>query len=163
MTLGCGGYGGNITSDNIGPRHLLNIKRLAYEVTPAQTTARGAVEPVTQAAGPALPKAPVRVTSTGIAAAPLAKRIDDFLASRGLGGQAPGETLDRSSATGEPRVPASPATPAASAPQEFVCEEDVRRAISSGTKIVLAERAIVTPAARELGESRQVFVTAGWR
>src|SRR5436190_12400601 len=33
MTLGCGGYGGNITSDNISPRHLLNIKRLAYEIT----------------------------------------------------------------------------------------------------------------------------------
>ena len=32
MTLGCGGYGGNITSDNISPRHLLNIKRLAYEI-----------------------------------------------------------------------------------------------------------------------------------
>jgi acetaldehyde dehydrogenase (acetylating) len=28
MTLGCGGFGGNITSDNISPRHLLNIKRL---------------------------------------------------------------------------------------------------------------------------------------
>ena len=35
MTLGCGGWGGNITSDNISPRHLLNIKRLAYETTPA--------------------------------------------------------------------------------------------------------------------------------
>jgi acetaldehyde dehydrogenase (acetylating) len=34
MTLGCGGYGGNITSDNISPRHLLNIKRVAYEVAP---------------------------------------------------------------------------------------------------------------------------------
>ena len=34
LTLGCGGFGGNITSDNITPRHLLNIKRLAYEVTP---------------------------------------------------------------------------------------------------------------------------------
>ena len=32
MTLGCGGFGGNITSDNISPRHLLNIKRLAYEI-----------------------------------------------------------------------------------------------------------------------------------
>lgn len=29
MTLGCGSFGGNITSDNIGPQHLLNIKRLA--------------------------------------------------------------------------------------------------------------------------------------
>src|SRR5688572_8185091 len=35
MTLGCGGFGGNITSDNISPMHLLNIKRLAYETTPA--------------------------------------------------------------------------------------------------------------------------------
>ena len=35
MTLGCGGWGGNITSDNISPRHLLNIKRLAYEIRPA--------------------------------------------------------------------------------------------------------------------------------
>src|SRR6185503_12630477 len=35
MTLGCGGYGGNITSDNISPQHLLNIKRLAYETSPA--------------------------------------------------------------------------------------------------------------------------------
>src|SRR6476469_10539925 len=38
MTLGCGGWGGNITSDNISPRHLLNIKRLAYEVRPALRT-----------------------------------------------------------------------------------------------------------------------------
>ena len=37
MTLGCGGWGGNITSDNISPRHLLNIKRLAYEVRPARS------------------------------------------------------------------------------------------------------------------------------
>ena len=35
MTLGCGGFGGNITSDNISPTHLLNIKRLAYELRPA--------------------------------------------------------------------------------------------------------------------------------
>src|SRR2546428_7851516 len=34
MTLDCGGYGGNITSDNISPRPLLNIKRLAYEMSP---------------------------------------------------------------------------------------------------------------------------------
>ena len=31
MTLGCGAPGGNITSDNIGPRHLMNIKRIAWE------------------------------------------------------------------------------------------------------------------------------------
>jgi hypothetical protein len=31
MTLGCGSPGGNITSDNIGPQHLLNVKRVAWE------------------------------------------------------------------------------------------------------------------------------------
>ncbi len=32
FTLGCGAYGGNITSDNISARHLLNKKRVAYGV-----------------------------------------------------------------------------------------------------------------------------------
>src|SRR4051812_49125745 len=55
MTLGCGGYGGNITSDNISPRHLLNIKRLAYEISPAANRfERGSDvgEPTEAAAGP---------------------------------------------------------------------------------------------------------------
>ncbi len=32
MTLGCGAAAGNITRDNVGPQHLINIKRLAYVV-----------------------------------------------------------------------------------------------------------------------------------
>lgn len=39
LTLGCGSFGNNITSDNIGPQHLLNIKRVAFgirELEPAQ-------------------------------------------------------------------------------------------------------------------------------
>jgi acetaldehyde dehydrogenase (acetylating) len=31
MTLGCGAQGGNITSDNIGPQHLMNLRRVAWE------------------------------------------------------------------------------------------------------------------------------------
>lgn len=30
LTLGCGTGGGNIISDNLGPQHLVNRKRLAY-------------------------------------------------------------------------------------------------------------------------------------
>jgi len=33
LTLGPGGIGGAITGDNISVNHLMNIKRLAYEVT----------------------------------------------------------------------------------------------------------------------------------
>jgi acetaldehyde dehydrogenase (acetylating) len=36
MTLGCGSPGGNITSDNIGPQHLLNVKRVAWESRPVE-------------------------------------------------------------------------------------------------------------------------------
>jgi len=36
MTLGCGSPGGNITSDNIGPQHLMNIKRVAWESRPIE-------------------------------------------------------------------------------------------------------------------------------
>ncbi len=32
MTLGCGSYGGNITSDNVSAKHLINIKRMAYGI-----------------------------------------------------------------------------------------------------------------------------------
>ncbi|MGA8145312.1 MAG: hypothetical protein WB987_15610, partial [Candidatus Acidiferrales bacterium] len=36
MTLGCGSPGGNITSDNIGPEHLMNVKRVAWESRPIE-------------------------------------------------------------------------------------------------------------------------------
>jgi hypothetical protein len=32
LTLGCGTYGNNISSDNISPEHLLNTKRVAFGV-----------------------------------------------------------------------------------------------------------------------------------
>src|SRR5947208_10239400 len=83
MTLGCGGYGGNITSDNISPRHLLNIKRLAYEVSPVANRFEAAAVAGSGAPGhrgervPAMPYRPV--ASQGIPAEVLAKRIDEFL------------------------------------------------------------------------------------
>ena len=167
MTLGCGGYGGNITSDNISPRHLLNIKRLAYETNPAPV--RRDVE--TSAPSP-LPKAPAppRVPG-GIPAEPLARRIDQFLASRGY--VPPGvsvASVPASSDAPKPEAPAKPtvspaaaaATPSAERPAEFVCEDDVRQAVRQGRRIVIGERTIVTPAARDLGEQHRIFVQAGW-
>lgn len=32
FTLGCGTIGGSSTSDNIGPEHLINIRRVAYGI-----------------------------------------------------------------------------------------------------------------------------------
>jgi hypothetical protein len=39
----------------------------------------------------------------------------------------------------------------------------VRNAIRAGRKLVIAERAIVTPAARDLGEEHRVFTVAPFR
>lgn len=48
MTLGPGTVGGSITSDNISPMHLLNIKRVAFETNPV--TSRGRSTPSEAAA-----------------------------------------------------------------------------------------------------------------
>ena len=67
-----------------------------------------------------------------------------------------------------PRRPAPPSDPPVGrpldqTPLDFVCEEDVRLAIQAGRKLVVSERAIVTPAARDLGEQHRVFTVAPWR
>ena len=166
MTLGCGGWGGNITSDNIGPKHLLNIKRLAYEVRPADTsslaqTPRRRPDDQSRLKGPTtdLPKAPARPVVDGIPADALASRIDAFLASRGY--KAPeantpvGRTLSGPAGTDVPIQPSE-------TPADFVCEEEVRAAIRAGRKVLIGERTILTPSARDLGETQKVFVQAGW-
>jgi hypothetical protein len=47
-------------------------------------------------------------------------------------------------------------------PLDFVCEDDVRQAMKQGRKLVVGERTIVTPAARDLAEQHRVFVAAEW-
>jgi acetaldehyde dehydrogenase (acetylating) len=163
MTLGCGGWGGNITSDNISPKHLLNIKRLAWETSPAP--ARASL-PERQAGSPThmlLPRAPVAAAPAGIAAESLARRIDQFLTSRGYA--APGPEAPRGvTAPIEARPPSPDPKPAVvEKAADFVCEEDVRLAVRQSRKIVIGERTIVTPAARDLGEQHRVFVQADWR
>jgi acetaldehyde dehydrogenase (acetylating) len=151
MTLGCGGYGGNITSDNISPRHLLNIKRLAYEVSPASAALR-----------PPDPRATEARTAgalRGIAADVLSRRIDEFLGSRGYRAV---EGNARPAVEGNARPEGRAYNPTTNSPHEvpleFVSEDDVRAALKAGRKLVVAERAIITPSARELGEEHRVFV-----
>jgi acetaldehyde dehydrogenase (acetylating) len=175
MTLGCGGWGGNITSDNISPRHLLNIKRLAYETSPAvvrKPAATAAATPVTAtaASGGHLPRPPAPpVSPGGISADVLARRIDEFLTSRGYrpAPVTPSVAVDVTAAKGAESA-ARPSTPSPQRPEsvekaaDFVCEDDVRQALKQNRKIVIGERTIVTPAARDLGEQHRLFVQAAW-
>jgi hypothetical protein len=164
MTLGCGGYGGNITSDNISPRHLLNIKRLAYEISPAPSRFERAGATRTDRAPAGGVELPLASSSSsgnavpgGITAEALSAQIDRFLGRRGYrpeGAAAAAHAAD-------PRQ-LSARTPD-QVPLEFVCEDDVRVAIQAGRTLVVSERAIVTPAARDLGEQHRVFSIAPWR
>jgi hypothetical protein len=81
--------------------------------------------------------------------------VDAFLGARGYG---PGSG-DAAAQKAIGPVAAAPNQ----TPLQFVCEEDVRLALQAGRKLVVAERAIVTPAARELGEEHRVFSVAAWR
>jgi acetaldehyde dehydrogenase (acetylating) len=188
MTLGCGGWGGNITSDNISPRHLLNIKRLAYEVRPAPPSAtmaatfpeartgKDTADPAATAVpavavAPPLPKAPAAPVAKGIPVDTLVAKVDAFLAARGYkperGSAAPGGSPvvpgGPDAASGSSWKPTTPAPgPADGTPVPFVCEDDVRAALRADKKIVVSEQTIITPSARDLGEASRVFVQASW-
>ena len=166
MTLGCGGYGGNITSDNISPRHLLNIKRLAYEITPAVT--RSDREADSKQASSKIARwsmVPARVAVPGIEARALSRSIHDFLGSRGYHGAAAAPPPVELQTVASPRATAIPEALLSvddpqQAPLEFVCEDDVRRAIHAGRKLVISESAIITPSARDLAEVHRVLTFA---
>jgi hypothetical protein len=141
MTLGCGGFGGNITSDNITPRHLLNIKRLAYETRPVtmQTTATAVRAP--------LPKAPAAPPAVpGVEAAAILHQVSSMMAAR----------------TGQPRPDPPGGNQTEPAVVDFVCEEDVRQAIKAKRTILVGEKTIITPAARDMAEAKRVFVRREW-
>jgi acetaldehyde dehydrogenase (acetylating) len=165
LTLGCGGLGGNITSENLSPRHLINLKHLAYETRPAQKPQVAA--PTTSAAGvrSAQSGQGLACPSPAPGDAPVSRRIDAFLASRGIhpprtGGTGPPAPAREPQATESPAVAASaaPRGDQIPSPAEFVCEEDVRRALRAGTTILVGERTIVTPSARDLGTEKGVLV-----
>jgi len=118
MTLGCGAVAGNSTSDNIGPLHLINIKRLAY------------------ARGP-LPAAEGTVDRDTIVAA-----VEKYLQVHKSSPPAPRPTTEA------PVV----------AIVDFVCEDDVRRAIAESRKIFIGPKTIVTPSARDLAGPGDILV-----
>jgi acetaldehyde dehydrogenase (acetylating) len=225
MTLGCGSWGGNVTSDNISPWHLMDIKRVAFETrpVPSKRPARSAALQQPQPSTSPLPArhAPAAPAASGaVSREEIAKIVDRFLGSRASSGPAQetsGTPLPVASSTAfvqaevdiEPqrvspsggvspqpeaaptaqasnggsngggaqsRSPMQTATPAATeqqgngrqagAPQpsangrkavDFVCEDDVRRAIQKGEKIYTNARTIITPAARDMGEASEVF------
>jgi hypothetical protein len=159
MTLGCGSWGGNVTSDNISPLHLMDIKRVAFE-TRAVTGANIHPSPVPPATPTSTFPQPATQNSKPIERAAIANLVERFLAARQP--QVPEPKLNPQPEPPAPPIsPAPPAPPPAPKPQPvpFVCEDDVRQAINKGEKIYLNAKTILTPSARDLGNEKGVFVT----
>jgi acetaldehyde dehydrogenase (acetylating) len=173
MTLGCGSWGGNVTSDNISPLHLMDIKRVAFETRPVtsaaisneaaiRSTVVNAPAPQTLSLSNPISSAPPQVDRAAIA-----ELVDKFLSARP---PAPAPEPIRPSPPAPAPPPAQVETkPPASTPDkatikdnghravDFVCEEDVRRAIAAGGKIYVNTKTIITPAARDLGNDSEIF------
>jgi acyl-CoA reductase-like NAD-dependent aldehyde dehydrogenase len=158
MTLGCGAVAGNITSDNIGPLNLINIKRLAYVARKAEDAFE-----IQEISGPS-----GTVDRHQVVAA-----VERYLAKRGVTAapQVTGSVVDRflaakrsaSSSSADP-VAGTGSDTSAPAPLEiadFVCEDDVRRAIAQSKKIYIGPGSIVTPSARDLALQSDTLVLTG--
>lgn len=159
MTLGCGSWGGNVTSDNISPHHLMDIKRVAFETRPVASRAANAPR-ANGASPPVAEPAKKRASREDIAAI-----VDGFLKQKLSA--APAETA---AAAPPPAPPVATKIheitpenavqkPVPIKPADFVSEDDVRRAIATGEKIYISKKTILTPSARDLGDEKEVFAT----
>ena len=83
MTLGCGAVAGNITSDNVGPQHLFNIKRLAYVVRKPEEAFEMPLD------YNAAPSAPAPGSVGPIDRGAVVAAVERYLASRGIAVAAP--------------------------------------------------------------------------
>ncbi|MFN6964077.1 MAG: aldehyde dehydrogenase family protein [Pyrinomonadaceae bacterium] len=150
MTLGCGSWGGNVTSDNVSPIHLLDIKRVAFETKPVSS------------ARPAAPRSvsldkPARQS---VRREEIAAIVDKFLSQK-LSQAPPRDEADASETSPVKTIihELRPPSPNGDRPEpvDFVSEDDVRRAVSEGRKIYITAKTILTPSARDLGEEKEVF------
>lgn len=171
MTLGCGSWGGNVTSDNVSPLHLMDIKRVAFETRPVASK-----RPAVAAQSVAMPQQPIaasRPMATAPAAAPKVSRqeiaaiVDRFLANRPPESaplpSPPPVRNDRpqpSAGNGAPRASVPPVSSNGRQPADFVSEDDVKRAIQKGEKIYVGPKTIITPSARDVGDPAEVFAKA---
>jgi len=147
MTLGCGAAGGNITSDNISPLHLINLKRVAYGVR--------------ELSAPTASKtAAVQAAAAGGRRA-IEELVDQWLGARTTAGNPAAVAAAPPLSSYKDLKPLRPqAEKEETKPVGFVCEDDVRSAVLANSKIVIGKKTIITPSAREMAEANDVFVVS---
>jgi acetaldehyde dehydrogenase (acetylating) len=179
MTLGCGALGGNITSDNIGPQHLMNLRRVAWESravehrtisaanrmsTPESAGSSAAKQivapssPTSVAGKPLHAASQMQITATKSGApdrSAIAHAVEHVMAHLGIarGAAASSAAKGAMSAPTTPKPVVAPGSVSA-----FVTEGDVRRAVTRGEKIFIGPKTILTPSARDVAGSEGVLV-----
>ena len=183
MTLGCGAIAGNSTGDNVGPMHLLHVKRIArYLRAPEEAFVSEEAKRYFQSVASGRDfgsGAAATGAAHGSGPSSVAARVDSYLAKRGMQESAAGPArpsrespvaavVDRflqnrqqpAAAQAPPPQPVDDPPPPAPVirPVSFVCENDMRKALHSGAKIYIAKHTIVTPAARDLDSGGNILV-----
>jgi acetaldehyde dehydrogenase (acetylating) len=156
MTLGCGAAGGNITSDNISPLHLINLKRVAYGVREvAAPPARAAAASASAFVNPSSARATIEhVVDQWLGRRPTVEPVKPSPVTSSVPLAPPLSSFQ------ELEPARKPAEKKETKPVGFVCEDDVRAAIRANSKIVVGKKTIITPSARELAEASDVFVVS---
>ncbi len=180
MTLGCGSWGGNVTSDNVSPIHLMDIKRVAFE-TKAVSSRQSVVISYQSSANEngqaqtADNRRPEIESRKNVKREEIAALVDKFL--RNKINETPLEAIvenspmeiqnQRSEIRNSIESPvktiihelktANADNGAKSKAVDFVSETDVKQAIETGAKIYITAKTIITPSARDLGEEKEVF------
>ncbi|MGI8470212.1 MAG: aldehyde dehydrogenase family protein [Pyrinomonadaceae bacterium] len=173
MTLGCGSWGGNVTSDNVSPIHLMDIKRVAFETRPVQSPkSKVQSQPIADfgarnaelktANRQAVKREEIaaivdRFLRQKIAETPLetaevkVERQIPQTAAQNPQSESPVKTIIHELRNGNATNGAKPSA------VDFVSEDDVRRAIQKGEKIYVTAKTIITPSARDLGDEKEIF------
>jgi acetaldehyde dehydrogenase (acetylating) len=172
MTLGCGAVGGNITSDNISPLHLINIKRVATEIrevkassmesTPsanAQASAHTLQEKIHQFLDQKGIKRAPNPPATEATTSPAQDGPGVKMGKHKIYPVQPLESsFPKSSVLGNPAISLNPGNhPQVIGPVDFVCEDDVRQAINKKQTIAIHSKTIITPAAWDLATNQDIF------
>ncbi len=158
MTLGCGSWGGNVTSDNISPIHLMDVKRVAFETKSVSNSKSSAQSQPVSVSNSQSPKRDQ-----------IASIVDSFLRKKLM--ESP-KGIEQPKLVEQSPI-ATPSSPVktiihelkAEQPQketknkavDFVSEDDVKKAIDQGEKIYTHAKTIITPSARDLGDEREIF------
>jgi acetaldehyde dehydrogenase (acetylating) len=179
MTLGCGSWGGNVTSDNVSPIHLMDIKRVAFETKPVGSQQSTVNWQTTEKQNGQLPAVEARRPETenrqSVKREEIAALVDKFL--RNKIAESPSEAINYESQAETPipksQIPNPNDSPVKTIIHElksesatngakpktvdFVSETDVKTAIETGEKIYVTAKTIITPSARDLGEEKEIF------